>query len=94
MNILQAAKELTGGVSWNLRGDVLEQADDGSDPVIPPTNAAIQAHIAADPTAYKEQRRKAYPPIGDQLDALWKGGQDEADMKAIINAIKVQFPKP
>ena len=43
---------------------------------------------------YDVKRRKAYPPIPDQLDALWKGGQAQADMKAIIDGVKAAYPKP
>lgn len=43
---------------------------------------------------YYEKRAKAYPDIGDQLDALWKGGADEAAMKAIIDKVKKDYPKP
>lgn len=94
MDILKAAKELTG-VNWVLRGDELTQAEEpGIDKVTPPTSEAIQAHIDADPIAYREKRRKEYPPMGDQLDALWKGGQDEADMRIVINGIKSKYPKP
>lgn len=53
-----------------------------------------EAHEYLTATAYKELRRVAYPPIGDQLDALWKGGQAAEDMNAIIQAVKAQFPKP
>ena len=42
---------------------------------------------------YQELRVQAYPPIGDQLDALWKGGQPEADMKLIIDGVKATHPK-
>ena len=55
-----------------------------------------QAHRAA--IAYREKRAKAYPPIGDQLDALWKmiepppGSEAEA-MKAQIMAVKAKYPK-
>ena len=42
---------------------------------------------------YQELRVQAYPPIGDQLDALWKGGQPEADMKLIIDGVKATYPK-
>jgi hypothetical protein len=45
------------------------------------------------PFTYKDFRRTAYPPIGDQLDAMWKGGADEAAMLSIILAIKARFPK-
>ncbi|MBI1362711.1 MAG: hypothetical protein GC134_01900 [Proteobacteria bacterium] len=43
---------------------------------------------------YQEQRRQAYPPIGDQLDAIWKGGLARADMQAQIEAVKAAYPKP
>tara|TARA_B110000285_G_scaffold166879_1_gene186500 strand:- start:50 stop:289 length:240 start_codon:yes stop_codon:yes gene_type:complete len=43
---------------------------------------------------YQYDRQKTYPPMGDQLDALWKGGQAETDMKAVIDAVKSAHPKP
>ena len=43
--------------------------------------------------AYSRARATAYPPIGDQLDALWKGGDDAAAMKVIIDKVKSDNPK-
>jgi hypothetical protein len=43
---------------------------------------------------YQEQRRQAYPPVQEQLDALWKGGVDESAMRSRILAIKTRHPKP
>ena len=43
---------------------------------------------------YKDDRRHTYPTIGDQLDALWKGGDAEAAMKVIVNKVKSDNPKP
>ena len=43
---------------------------------------------------YQEARKKEYPPIEDQLDAIWKGGADEAAMRLKIKKIKDKFPKP
>jgi hypothetical protein len=43
---------------------------------------------------YFAQRRAAYPSIGDQLDAQWKGGADAEAMQAKIDAVKAQYPKP
>ena len=34
------------------------------------------------------------PTIGDQLDALWKGGDDQAAMKIIVDKVKTDNPKP
>ena len=42
---------------------------------------------------YAEKRRQEYPPIGDQLDALWKGGAEAEAMKALVQAVKNKFPK-
>ena len=43
---------------------------------------------------YKMQRFNEYPSIGDQLDALWKGGEAAADMLAKVQAVKTKYPKP
>lgn len=46
------------------------------------------------PFAYRDERRAAYPPMGDQLDALWKGGTALDEMKARVMTVKARFPKP
>lgn len=53
--------------------------------------AAAEALVAAN--AYKQQRVQEYPPIGDQLDALFKAGVFPADMAAAIQAVKDKYPK-
>jgi hypothetical protein len=53
--------------------------------------AAVNAWV--DPDAYKFERVREYPSIGDQLDALWKGGNDAAEMLAKVQAVKVKYPK-
>jgi hypothetical protein len=51
----------------------------------------VQAeHDAAE---YQRQRATEYPPIGDQLDALWKGGDAAAEMLARVQAVKSKYPK-
>jgi hypothetical protein len=52
---------------------------------------AVNAWV--DPNAYKQLRVKEYPPIGDQLDALWKGGDAAAEMLAKVQAVKTKYPK-
>ena len=51
--------------------------------------AAVQAYMTAN--AYKTLRQ--YPPIGDQLDALWKGGAAAEEMLTQIQAVKARYPK-
>jgi len=54
--------------------------------------AAQQAEFAA--THYQRQRAAEYPPIADQLDALWKGGDAAAAMLAQLQAVKAKYPNP
>ena len=54
--------------------------------------AAVNAWV--DPDTYKYNRVKEYPSIGDQLDALWKGGDAAAEMLAKVQAVKTKYPKP
>lgn len=43
---------------------------------------------------YVNLRRSEYPTIGDQLDALWAGGDEVEVMRARIEAVKNKYPKP
>jgi len=72
-----------------IRGDVAYDAA-GNEVVY--DHAAVQAYV--DAHAYIAQRAAAYPPIGDQLDALWKGGTALEEMKAMVMAVKDKYPKP
>jgi hypothetical protein len=53
--------------------------------------SAVNAWV--DPDAYKYARVREYPSIGDQLDALWKGGADAEAMLAKVQAVKIKYPK-
>ena len=51
-------------------------------------------------SAYAEQRRNAYPPIGDQLDMLWHSIDQNPELKQkyfnfyeSIKQVKVKYPK-
>jgi len=51
-------------------------------------------------SAYAEQRRNAYPPIGDQLDMLWHTIDKDIllqkryfDFYQTIKQVKVKYPK-
>lgn len=52
---------------------------------------AVQAYV--DAHAYIAKRATEYPPIGDQLDALWKGGAEAEAMLAKVQAVKAKYPK-
>lgn len=72
-----------------IRGDEAFDAD--GNPVAY-DEATVQAEMESH--AYKAQREAAYPSIGDQLDALWKGGDAAAEMLARVQAVKTEYPKP
>ena len=52
------------------------------------------AKIDVQNSQYRFQRSPEYPSIGDQLDALWKGGAAAEEMAAKIQAVKDKYPKP
>lgn len=51
----------------------------------------MKIHVKGD---YAERRRKEYPPLAEQLDALWKGGAEAEAMRQRILAVKAKYPKP
>jgi len=53
--------------------------------------ATVQAYI--DAHSYIAKRVAEYPTIGDQLDALWKGGDAQTEMLAKVMAVKAKYPK-
>jgi hypothetical protein len=63
-----------------------------------PTQAEIETEIIrlqAEYTNKEYQRNRAaeYPTIGDQLDAIWKGGTAATEMLALVQAVKNKYPK-
>lgn len=42
---------------------------------------------------YSELRREEYPPIAEQLDALWKGGDALEEMRQRVLEVKRKYPK-
>ncbi len=98
-SIVDALNRLRPGAQWVLAGDTtyacLEWKDENS---TKPTEAEVVAAIAVVDAEYvrnEYQRLRApeYPPIGDQLDALWKGGDAAAEMLARVQAVKAKYPK-
>ena len=71
-----------------IRGETAYDADGNE---VAYDKAAVQAYV--DAHAYIAKRQAEYPAIGDQLDALWKGGEAAAEMLAKVQAVKTKFPK-
>ena len=96
MNIADALLSLRPGAEWVVRGTEIEWLDSKQ---TQPTDAEIQAEITRlqaeyEAKAYQRSRAAEYPAIGDQLDALWKGGAAAEDMLAAVMAVKSKYPKP
>ena len=98
-SIVDALNRLRPNAQWTFAGDFtyacLEWSDANS---TKPTEAEVVAAIAVVDAEYARneyQRLRApeYPPIGDQLDALWKGGDAAAEMLARVQAVKAKYPK-
>jgi hypothetical protein len=53
-----------------------------------------QIKAEKDAVAYQAKRAAEYPPIGDQLDALFKAGVFPQEMTDQIQAVKTKHPKP
>ena len=71
-----------------IRGDV---AYDANENIVQYNEEAVQTYINAH--AYIDKRVAEYPTIGDQLDALWKGGDAQTEMLAKVMAVKDKYPK-
>ena len=103
MNIIielhHAIQSLRPSSSCVIRNNDITQIDWSQDtskePI--PTKEEILAEVKRlqakqDKYRYTYDRANSYPSIQDQLDTLYHGGYDE--WKAMITAIKEQFPKP
>jgi hypothetical protein len=87
IDFLSAIQKLNPNIKV-IRGDVPYDADGNE---VTYDKAAVQAYV--DAHAYIGKRASEYPAIGDQLDALWKGGEAAADMLAKVQAVKAKYPK-
>ena len=96
ITINDALRSLRPTAQWVICGETIEWINTG---ISQPTDAEIAAEIIRlqeeyDAKEYARKRVPEYPPIGDQLDALWKGGDAAAEMLAKVQAVKAKYPKP
>jgi hypothetical protein len=71
-----------------IRGEIAYDKDEN---IVEYDKAAVIAHAAS--KEYITKRASEYPTIGDQLDALWKGGDAATQMLALVQAVKNKYPK-
>jgi len=87
INLHEAIRQLNPSVV-TIRGETAYDADGNE---VSYDKAAVEAYLQAH--SYIAKRQAEYPPIGDQLDALWKGGEAAAEMLAKVQAVKAKYPK-
>ena len=75
---------------------------EGTTPISKANIEAKMNEMANEPeqSQYAQQRRNAYPEIGDQLDMLWHSIDQDPQLKSkyfdfyeAIKAVKVKYPK-
>lgn len=102
-NIHDAIRSLVPGVGYSIEDNDLRWEEEYSDiasevPEGRPTISEIEDELARltdewNSLEYARQRVQAYPPIGDQLDALFHAGVFPEDMAAQLQAVKDEYPK-
>ena len=85
-------------INGNTQEDIIAWDKDGNEISINWTN--VNAWEDSDQSNYAEERRNAYPEIGDQLDMLWHSIDQNAELKQkyfafyeAIKAVKAKYPK-
>ena len=92
VTLVKVLQLIRPGSAFNVRGEEIEWLDTNNNK--PSAAELAVGAMQVEALSYREKRAKEYPSIGDQLDALWKGGVDAAVMKSKIDAVKAKYPKP
>ena len=99
--IEKAIKLINPNAHYIIREDNLDMIewDDDTTP-IPKADIEAKMNEIGTESNYAEQRRNAYPVIGDQLDMLWHSIDQDAELKQkyfdfyqAIKSVKVKYPK-
>ena len=94
MNIPKILSIIRPQAEWVLQGDTyrgLEWLDKTQ--IKPSFQEIIDGDALVQKLVYMELRKPLYPPIEDQLDAIWKGGEAFDAMQKQILAVKELYPK-
>ena len=104
--IIEAILKIDPNAQVVVRGTDINTCEiewhNGTTPISKADIEAKMNEMANEPeqSAYTEQRRNAYPPIGDQLDMLWHSIDQNPELKQkyfdfyeAIKQVKVKYPK-
>ena len=101
--IIEAILKINPNAKVTVRGDNINTCEihwlEGTTP-IPKADIEAKMNEIGTESNYAQQRRNAYPEIGDQLDMLWHSIDQDPQLKSkyfdfyeAIKAVKVKYPK-
>ena len=102
--IEKAIKKINPNAEFSVNAEDINQITwhNGTTPIPKADIEAKMNEMANEPeqSKYAQQRRNAYPEIGDQLDMLWHSIDQDPQLKSkyfdfyeAIKAVKVKYPK-
>jgi hypothetical protein len=102
--VIKAILKINPNAEVSVSGNDINtvQWHNGTTPIPKADIEAKMNEMANEPeqSKYAEQRRNAYPEIGDQLDMLWHSIDKDPQLKSkyfdfyeAIKAVKVKYPK-
>ena len=102
--IVEAILKINPNAKVSVTNESLDEINwlEGTTPIPKADIEAKMNEMANEPeqSQYAEQRRNAYPSIGDQLDMLWHSIDKDPQLKSkyfdfyeAIKAVKVKYPK-
>ena len=104
--ILKAIRKINSNAQMTIVGDHIDTCTitwlENTTPISKDNIKSKMNEMANKPeqSAYAEQRKNAYPEIGDQLDMLWHSIDQDSQLKSkyfdfyeAIKAVKVKYPK-
>ena len=103
-NIIAAILKINSNAKVSLSGGDINTIEwlEGTTPIPKADIEAKMNEMANEPeqSNYAQQRKSAYPEIGDQLDMLWHSIDQDPQLKSkyfdfyeAIKAVKVKYPK-
>ena len=102
--IEKAIKKINPNAEFSVNAEDINQITwhNGTTPIPKADIEAKMNEMANEPeqSNYAQQRKNAYPEIGDQLDMLWHSIDQDAELKQkyfdfyqAIKSVKVKYPK-
>ena len=101
MTIAKAIKKINPNAEFKYSEQNIDTIEwhNGTTP-IPKADIEAKMNEIGTESNYAQQRRNAYPPIGDQLDMLWHSIDKDPQLKSkyfdfyeAIKGVKVKYPK-